>query len=66
MANVRLDGLMNKEVSRKEFLTIVTLAIGSIFGIGQILKLLTGKSLENHHIIRDSQSYSSSVYGGKH
>jgi hypothetical protein len=45
-----LQYLIQKEVSRKEFLTIVGLAILSIFGMETILKLLTGKSLSPFHI----------------
>ena len=65
MANPRLETLMNKEVSRKEFLALAVLAAGSILGMGQIIKLLTGRSLDSHKIIQESQGYSSSVYGGK-
>jgi hypothetical protein len=66
MANPRLESLMNKEVSRKEFLALILLAVGSILGMGQIIKLLTGKSLGGHRVIQNSDDYSSSVYGGKH
>jgi len=56
-----LDNLMQKEVSRKEFLSMSALAIASIFGFGTIIKLLTGKSLGSRYA---SSGYGSSVYGG--
>lgn len=63
MANQYLQPLLQKEVSRKEFLSILGLAVVSILGADHILKLLTGKSLENHKALQNS-GYSSSVYGG--
>jgi hypothetical protein len=56
-----LQGLLQKEVSRKEFLTIAGLALLSVFGFGTVLKLLTGKSLETHHLVN---GYGDTVYGG--
>lgn len=43
-----LQNLLHEEVSRKEFLGIAGLALLSVVGFGIILKLLTGKSFENH------------------
>jgi hypothetical protein len=57
-----IQNLMQKEVSRKEFLGIAGLAVLSIFGFGTIVKLLTGKSVTGHQSAHD---YSASVYGGK-
>lgn len=59
--NTHLANLMNKEVSRGEFLGMLGLAIASIFGLGTLIKLLTGKSLEGHHVLG---GYGASVYGG--
>jgi len=61
--NAHLSNLMNKEVSRGEFLGIVGLAVASVFGFGALLKLLTGKSLETHHVV-SMRDYRASVYGG--
>ena len=55
---------MDKEVSRGEFLGMLGLAAASIFGLGTILKLLTGKSLEGHHTLVNT-GYGSSTYGGR-
>jgi hypothetical protein len=61
--NTHLSNLMDKEVSRKEFLAMLGLAAASIFGMGTLLKLLTGKSLESHGAALDG--YGASAYGGK-
>jgi hypothetical protein len=60
--NTHLSNLMDKEVTRKEFLGMSGLAIASIFGFGTLVKLLTGKSLSggNHF----SEGYGASAYGG--
>jgi hypothetical protein len=54
-----LQDLTQKEVSRKEFLTIAGLAILSIFGMSTIIKLLTGQSVD-HHLF--TKGYGSSTY----
>jgi hypothetical protein len=58
--------LLEKEVSRKEFLGMSGLAIASIFGFGTAIKLLTGKSLSNHpHFAPQMNAgYGASAYGG--
>jgi hypothetical protein len=43
--NQIMGNLMQKEVSRKEFLGISGLAVASILGFGTVIKLTTGKSL---------------------
>ena len=60
--NAHLSSLMEKEVSRKEFLGISGLAIASVFGMGTLVKLLTGKSLTGSPHL--SSGYGSSAYGG--
>jgi hypothetical protein len=61
--NAHLSQLMDKEVSRKEFLAMLGLALASVFGFSTILKLLTGKSLESHQSLANG-GYGSSLYGG--
>lgn len=56
-----LRNIMEKEVSRKEFLGLFALAVGSIFGFGTLIRLLTGHSLGGQHL---SGGYGSSAYGG--
>jgi len=60
--NAHLSGLMEKEVSRKEFLGMFGLAVASIFGFGTVIKLLTGKSLGGSQHF--GSGYGSSAYGG--
>lgn len=60
--NKHLSTIMDKEVSRKEFLGMSGLAIASIFGFGTVVKLMTGKSLTGNHQV--SGGYGSSSYGG--
>lgn len=61
-----LQGVLQKEVSRKEFLGMSGLAIASIFGFGTLVKLLTGKSLSGArtHGSAYGSSYGASPYGG--
>lgn len=56
----QLNVLMQKEISRKEFLGMSGLAIVSLFGAGSIVKLLTGHSLLPNHRM---SGYGSSAYG---
>lgn len=61
-----VSDLLQKEVSRKEFLGMSGLAVASIFGFGSAIKLLTGKSFESaagKHL-NVSSAYGSSAYGG--
>lgn len=62
--NVHVSTLMEKEVSRKEFLSMSGLAIASLLGFGTIIQLVTGKSLlhgSSHQVV---SGYGSSSYGG--
>ena len=60
--NAHVSQLMEKEVSRKEFLGMAGLAVASVFGFGTIVKLVTGKSLTSEG--SRSGGYGSSAYGG--
>ena len=57
--NKHLETLMQKEVTRKEFLATTGLAIASIMGFGSLLKFLSGK-----HDSQRPRGYGGSVYGG--
>jgi hypothetical protein len=54
--------LLQKEVSRKEFLGMSGLAVASLFGFGAAVKLLTGKSIGSQHNIHSG--FGSGAYGG--
>jgi hypothetical protein len=57
----QLNELVQKEITRKEFLTVLGVGALSIMGLGTITKLLSGKSLLKHHSV---QGYGSNPYGG--
>ncbi|HSX06217.1 MAG TPA: hypothetical protein VLG92_00665 [Candidatus Saccharimonadia bacterium] len=61
--NTQLSTLLDKEVSRKEFLGMSGLAVASVFGLGTIVKLLTGKSFSAHHSMTNA-GYGANPYGG--
>jgi hypothetical protein len=54
---------MTREISRAEFLSMAVLAVGSLFGLGTIIKLLTGKSITSKNV---ESGISSNDYGHKH
>ena len=62
--NAHLATVLSKEVSRKEFLGMSALALASVFGLGTIIKLLTGKSLAEQPQAQTT-GYGSSAYGGR-
>ncbi|HUC89712.1 MAG TPA: hypothetical protein VMR45_02835 [Patescibacteria group bacterium] len=59
--NKQLTSLMQKEMTRKEFLTTFGFGLATLAGFGSIIRLLTGK---NHSSRQVSSGYGSSVYGG--
>lgn len=63
MINKPLDQLMQKEMTRKEFLLTLSLGIVSIFGFGRIVELFTGHSVHKN-ISSHSVGYDSGNYGG--
>lgn len=59
-----IQKLMQKEVSRKEFLATLGFGVASIFGLSALLRLL-GHQSPLHHLTNDQTSgYSSGAYGG--
>lgn len=55
-----LNQLLQKDMTRQEFLLTLGLGIASIFGFSTIIRLLTGHSLDRHV----GRGYGSSAYGG--
>jgi hypothetical protein len=63
--NMHVSDLLEKEVSRKEFLGMSGLAVASVFGFGSVIKLLTGKSLGGAAGGKNLASgFGSGAYGG--
>jgi hypothetical protein len=60
-----LDQLMQKEMTRKEFLTTLGFGLASLMGLSTIIHMLTGKSLTHNGVVRHTSfGYGGSVYGG--
>jgi hypothetical protein len=59
----KINDLMQKDMTRREFLTAVGLGLASIFGFAAILRILTGKSLGAPQQ-NDAYGYGSGPYGG--
>ena len=57
-----LDQLMQKEMSRKEFLLTLGLGVISIFGFSRLVELFTGHSV--HKNINSHVGYDGADYGG--
>lgn len=57
----QLNSIMQKEMTRKEFLATVGFGVATLFGASTLIKLLTGKQVGQ----QSSMSYGSNVYGGK-
>lgn len=62
--NKPLEAIMQKEMSRQEFMVTLGLGLTSILGFGRIIELLTGHSFKNHVESHSAYGYSSGPYGG--
>lgn len=66
--NIQIKDALNREVSRKEFLTLSGLMVGSVFGLGGFIKLLIGHDLHNRlgavSPAHQASEYNSGAYGG--
>ncbi len=58
----KINELMQKEMTRKEFLTTVGFGVASIFGLSAIIKLITNK--ENPLTRQNEFGYGGGTYGG--
>jgi hypothetical protein len=56
--------VLQREVTRKEFLATVAIGTASVMGFSNVIRLLTGKSIESHLTHKVSAGYGSSNYGG--
>jgi hypothetical protein len=57
-----IDSIMEKEMTRKEFIAVLGFGVASVLGFSTIIHLLTGKRSPLHHV---TMGYGSSVYGGE-
>jgi hypothetical protein len=60
--NKPLATLMQKEVTRKEFLATLGLGVATIMGFGSIIRFLSGKNQGSLNAV--PTGYGASVYGG--
>jgi hypothetical protein len=60
----KLNQLMQKEMTRKEFLATVGFGVATLFGLSTLIKLLTGKE---NPLQQNGQNlgYGSGAYGGE-
>lgn len=60
----QVHALMQKEMTRKEFLATLGLASASVLGLSSIITLLTGKSLHSTlGMHKSTHGYGASSYG---
>jgi hypothetical protein len=61
-----LQSLLQKEISRKEFIATLGFGIASLIGISNVVQSLTGRSMAPSFMQSKQQSsgYGSSPYGG--
>lgn len=59
---LKLNSLMQKEMTRKEFLVTLGFGMAALFGLSALMHLVTGK--ENPLGQNKSVGYGSSTYGG--
>jgi hypothetical protein len=58
----RITKLMQKEMTRKEFLTTAGFGLATLFGFSAILKLLTGR---DNPLQKQDIGYGGGAYGGR-
>ncbi len=56
--------LLEKEMSRKEFIATLSFGLASVMGFSGIIHFLTGKSVHSRLGQNASNGYGSSAYGG--
>jgi hypothetical protein len=60
----KINELMQKEMTRKEFLATMGFGVATIFGFSTLLGLLTGKSNPFQQQQASSMGYGGGPYGG--
>lgn len=59
-----INVLLQKEMSRKEFVTTLGLGMATVMGFSTIIHMLTGKSVRSRLGQKVDNGYGSSAYGG--
>ena len=59
---MRFDEVLQKEITRKEFLSIIFFGILSVFGLGAIMSALTGGDSEQTTQLVTGRAYGSGAY----
>ena len=62
--NKPLDTLLQREMTRKEFITTLGFGMASVLGFSHIIQLLTGRSARRHLNRQVGFGYGSTPYGG--
>ena len=62
--NKHLATLMQKEMTRKEFLVTLGFGIATVFGFGSLIRILTGKQAATGPIPPTASGYGTGSYGG--
>jgi len=60
----QLEDVMNKEVTRKEFLATLGFGVASILGFSGVVKFLFGKGSSAQRSSGGTYGYGGGVYGG--
>ena len=64
MIKKELETLVQKEVTRKEFLATLGFGAASLMGLGTIIRILEGKHGFGSQTKAGTNGYGASVYGG--
>jgi hypothetical protein len=59
-----LEDIVQREMSRKEFLATIGFGMASLFGLSTILRFLFGKGQQAHGGRAINTGYGASTYGG--
>jgi hypothetical protein len=59
----KMNDLLHKDMTRKEFLATIGLGLATIFGFSAIMRILTGKSLGAQQ--NNAYGYGGGAYGGR-
>jgi hypothetical protein len=59
----KINNLLQKDMTRKEFLATIGFGVASVFGLATLLRLLTGK--EAMTTSSNSYGYGGGTYGGR-